>query len=650
VTDFANLCPGCFSEKPQGPVCPRCGYDEERERLPPLCLPRRTVLRDQYVIGKPLGRPGGFGITYLAWDIALEIPVAIKEYLPRDLGGRRNGSLAVESHSAEDEVAFRYGIEQFRKEARTLARLDHPNIMRVRSFFEGTGTAYIVMDYYKGQSLPQLLAGRGGRLPEEEAVALLLPILDALGYLHAQGLLHRDVKPANLYLKADGTPILLDFGAARSALGERTMTLSVLLSPGYAPFEQYSSSGQQGPWTDVYSAAATLYRLVSGEAPPDANGRMEKDRLVPPDQLVPGLSPRLCKALLLGLAPRRQGRLQSASQLRQLLIAAPRGGTAANSSGDAPREKVPSKPGLSRSISKTTFGSAPTTKKKLFEPKKHLTLVILALLLIILTTAIVVTLKFKTASRSPSEVAADLELGLKTRNVVLIRDSFQEAAKLPPFALPIEADLASARSSAELYKRAKAAADQGDAAETLKCFDLISKLLSGGKGTVAQLQDPSGLLDHAATALEAEARSLLSQARPDQAAARLEPLSRIWPERYNKVFQQFDKSPPAINLRYGYQLDYDRGNPVSLSFRITDDFKVNDVKIFARPAGSGRLQEIPYVREGYIYTATIEPTFHQNQTIEFYVVATDLSGNQGFLGTSDKPLQVRRRKGFRSLQ
>jgi formylglycine-generating enzyme required for sulfatase activity/serine/threonine protein kinase len=317
MADTPQLCPNCFAGKPATALCPRCGF-AAASNPSSLWLPAGTLVHDEYVIGRALGKPGGFGITYLAWERTLEVRVAIKEYLPRDLAGRITGSGQVQSHSEDEEVAFRYGLEQFLREARTLAMLDHPNIVRVRRFFEENGTAYLVMDYWEGSSVAALLEQRG-KLPENEAVALMVPILDALEYLHGRNLLHRDIKPANLYLKQDRTPILLDFGAARWALGERTQSLSVLLSPGYSAFEQYHAQGAQGAWTDVYGATATLYRMLTGTDPPDATGRLDNDTLIPAQDLVPGISPALAGALARGLAPRRANRAQTAAELRWLL-------------------------------------------------------------------------------------------------------------------------------------------------------------------------------------------------------------------------------------------------------------------------------------------------------------------------------------------
>ena len=315
---FAELCPGCFNGKGNTSICPRCGYDEGLKRGP-LFLPHRTLLHHgQYLIGKVLGKPGGFGITYLALDTKLETKVAIKEYLPRDLAGRDAGHATISAHSEEDGEFFRYGLTQFLQEARTLAQFDHANIVRVRNFFEENGTGYLVMDYYDGITLADYLAQQPqGRLPEKTAVGILMPILDGLREVHAKSFLHRDIKPQNIYLTTANRPILLDFGAARQAMGERSRSLSVVLSEGYAPYEQYHRRGEQGPWTDIYACAAVLYHAVAGEAPPPATERVHKDEL---DIDGIGVSALLAEALLLGLSVDHHIRPQRMTEFQALLL------------------------------------------------------------------------------------------------------------------------------------------------------------------------------------------------------------------------------------------------------------------------------------------------------------------------------------------
>ena len=226
-----------------------------------------------YEIRRVLGR-GGFGITYLADDENLKRQVAIKEYLPHGLAAReQDDSVSPFSHEAGAE--YQQGLERFMAEARTLAQLHHPNIVRVFTVFEANKTAYMVMEYEQGESLHTVLTRRR-TLPEAEIVRLLAPLLGGLEQVHAAGFVHRDIKPANIFLRADGGPVLLDFGSARQAIAGETRTLTSMVSPGYAPFEQYvAKSDKQGPWTDIYGLGATLYRVVTGRAPADAVERSQ---------------------------------------------------------------------------------------------------------------------------------------------------------------------------------------------------------------------------------------------------------------------------------------------------------------------------------------------------------------------------------------
>jgi hypothetical protein len=217
---------------------------------------------------------GGFGMTYLAWDGNLEKHVAIKEYLPGDLAVRAlDGSVV--PVSTDHQHDYQWGLDRFIQEARTLARFSHPHIVRVNRYFESNGTGYMVMDYEEGESLSQLLK-RGPPLPEPELRRILLPLLDGLAAVHAAKFLHRDIKPANIFLRANGSPVLLDFGAAR-ATGGGTRSLTAVLTPGYAPLEQYSSDGIQGPWSDIYAMGGVLFRAVAGRNPPDAVSRLQGD-------------------------------------------------------------------------------------------------------------------------------------------------------------------------------------------------------------------------------------------------------------------------------------------------------------------------------------------------------------------------------------
>ncbi len=241
-------------------------------------LPQGHRLQE-YELVRVLGF-GGFGMTYLGFDHNLDKGVAVKEYLPADIATRTaDNSVAPQaSHFRGD---FEWGLERFLDEARTLARFDHRHIIKVFRFFEAHGTAYIVMEYAEGDTLSEFLKRRK-TLDEAELKAILYPILDGLEVVHGADFLHRDIKPRNIIIRdADDSPVLLDFGAARQAIGARSRSVTSIITPGYAPIEQYSSRGDQGPWTDVYALGAVCYHALTGGVPDDATDRVRNDPLTP---------------------------------------------------------------------------------------------------------------------------------------------------------------------------------------------------------------------------------------------------------------------------------------------------------------------------------------------------------------------------------
>ncbi|MCR5136275.1 MAG: serine/threonine protein kinase [Oscillospiraceae bacterium] len=314
-----NICYGCTKKLSEGEyICPSCGYDNSRRQNPGNALPEGTALNGKYLIGKVLGS-GGFGITYLGYEVNLEIPVAIKEYFPQGYCTRSSRSYNVlTSTTAENIPAFSKGCDAFLDEARTLARFNSPYIVHVREFFKEHGTAYIVMDYVKGKTLQAELKANGGRLETGRVLALMKPLISQLDDLHRQNIIHRDIKPANLILVHDRNGehlVLLDFGAARNCVSNETKTLTGMVSAGYSPPEQYSHRSRQGPYTDVYALCATIYRTITGAAPPDATER-SVDRIPVPPFSAYGLNdPQVERALLHGLALQREERTQSMKQL-----------------------------------------------------------------------------------------------------------------------------------------------------------------------------------------------------------------------------------------------------------------------------------------------------------------------------------------------
>ena len=283
-------------------------------------LPAGTRLGD-YRLDALIGH-GGFGITYRAFDTQLAKFVAIKEYLPVEFAMRRaDGQVAPRSARFADD--FTWGRERFLDEARALARFRHAHIVPVLRYFEANGTAYTVMEFEDGHSVAQLLRQPGRRLQADEIRRLTDGMLSGLGAVHAQGFLHRDIKPSNVIVRHDGVPILIDFGAARQAMGGRTRTLTSILTPQYAPIEQYAVDGKQGPWTDIYSTAAVLHHAIAGFPPPEAVSRVGTDPYRP---LAATHADRFDGAMLAavdrGLAFAPEQRPQTISEWRTLFGAA----------------------------------------------------------------------------------------------------------------------------------------------------------------------------------------------------------------------------------------------------------------------------------------------------------------------------------------
>lgn len=298
--------------------------DDHRQALP------AGFQLEQYRIKRILGA-GGFGITYRANDTSLDVDdparaVALKEYLPFEIALRLYDGRSVGVIAPNDAEDYRFGLEKFEAEARTLAKFNHPNIVGVRRFFGANNTAYIVMPYERGIDLSAILNDPEW-MTEEEILEVVEPILDGLDYIHRSGFLHRDIKPGNIFIRrTDYEPVLLDFGAARMALGTRSRKLTTLLTPGYAPFEQYITDGNQGPWTDIYALGAVLYAATTKDRPAEANMRVGAVANGRKDPFVPAVrrgnrrfSRRLLEAIDRSLALREQDRPQTVAQFRALL-------------------------------------------------------------------------------------------------------------------------------------------------------------------------------------------------------------------------------------------------------------------------------------------------------------------------------------------
>lgn len=233
---------------------------------------------DRYRVERQLSL-GGFSIVYLAHDED-GMPVAIKEYLPNSLALRGEGQI-MPTVAEEHQAAFRHGMKYFFEEGRALAHLSHPNVVRVLNFFRANETVYMVMQYERGRTLQEHIRKHCGEIRESFLRNVFARLLNGLREVHAQKLLHLDIKPSNIYLRTDGNPVLLDFGAARQALGKEGQTLKPMYTPGFAAPEQYKSLDLLGPWTDIYAVGASMYACLAGASPQAADRRLEKDEVNP---------------------------------------------------------------------------------------------------------------------------------------------------------------------------------------------------------------------------------------------------------------------------------------------------------------------------------------------------------------------------------
>ena len=347
-------------------------FNLKTDKQNPRCLAVNTVLAGKYLVGPVLGE-GGFGITYAGYDLNMETRVAIKEYFPVELvtrdttrrsvggGGEASNSSAsgisrssvasvsvsgsgsdrVISLSGEKSKTYQQGLKKYVDEARNVSRFaDIPGIVSVKDFFYENNTAYIVMEYIEGISLKEYLKQKGGKLSEEESLAILRPIMEALEKVHAAGIVHRDISPDNIMLtftekgKAGAGQFgasaiyenisavkLIDFGAARMTSKNDQKSLTIILKHGYAPEEQYRSHGEQGPWTDVYALCAVLYRMLTGKVPEPAMDRLFSDGLKRPEELGSKVSPAVSEAIMRGLAVKKEDRIRSVRELMDALYA-----------------------------------------------------------------------------------------------------------------------------------------------------------------------------------------------------------------------------------------------------------------------------------------------------------------------------------------
>ena len=310
-----DYCPNCMQATEENVnICRGCGFDiekyEEKEHLIAPC----TMLKDKYMIGKVIGE-GGFGVTYKGWDTILQTYVAIKEYFPQFLSHRSKHNTDIIPTTTQKET-YEKGLKRYLEEAQNLSKFYQlSGIVSVKDFFYENGTGYIVMEYIDGVNLKEYLDQNGGKIPEVKVRGLMKPVLESLVEIHETGLIHRDISPDNVMVDKKGRIKLIDFGSVRdqSTVDEKTYT--VTLKHGFAPPEQYYAKGKQGPWTDIYSICATMYRMLTGKNPPNSIERMAKDEYVSPAYYGVNVSPKLDYVLRKGLSLNYADRYDNIQQL-----------------------------------------------------------------------------------------------------------------------------------------------------------------------------------------------------------------------------------------------------------------------------------------------------------------------------------------------
>lgn len=288
---------------------------ESKIQEPPFALPFESIIHGRYLIGRVLGF-GGFGITYQGMNIETNEFVAIKEYYPNGMLSRYPGTTQVSIVSASN--IFHREKDKFLQEARIIYHCQNEHILKIYSLFEENGTAYYVMEFLDGRDLMSYLKSRNGRMDWSDLRPIAADIMDALETVHREGVIHRDISPDNIYLCSNNVAKIIDFGTARSVLDGKSK--SVILKKGYAPIEQYSSKGTQGPWTDVYALGATLYRALTGVVPPESPERQHYDELKRPSELGVSLPGHVENAIMRALNVREADRFQSITAFKNELL------------------------------------------------------------------------------------------------------------------------------------------------------------------------------------------------------------------------------------------------------------------------------------------------------------------------------------------
>ncbi|GEM_PF-1890386 len=309
IRNNRNICLNCFGDLGPDRVCVSCGKKADDSPNLPHHVAKRSLLKKRYLVDRAIGE-GGFGITYLAWDVVKGVKVAVKEYYPSGYVSRDPRSNQIIINSKENHAASNRGLKRFIDEAKNLSGInDLSGIVSVFDFFSANNTAYIVMEYLDGISLKRYVQ-RKGKLSADTALTILKPVILSLESVHATGLIHRDISPDNILITKNNEVKLIDFGASKMA-NPNGQSVSIVLKQGFAPEEQYRLHGEQGPWTDIYAMGVTIYFCITGQLPPESIQRMYDDTILPPSQLGAKIGRSQEAALMKALAVFAKDRFRS---------------------------------------------------------------------------------------------------------------------------------------------------------------------------------------------------------------------------------------------------------------------------------------------------------------------------------------------------
>ena len=282
-------------------------------------LPRLTVLNEQFAIRSVLGQLGPFEATYLAWDLQNEEQVVVREYLPVQFAKRDAFGIQLHPKSEKEKPFFSYGLQRYLQEAALIAKIDHPNVVKERVYFEENGTVYRISEYHQGASLGDVLEQQGRKVSPKTAIAILMPLMDGIRAGHQHGLIHGGISPGKIYLSKTGRPLVLSYKTTMLLLAQRAQSLQAFQQPGYAPPEQYTPRGKHGPWSDVYGCAATLYSMLTGDVLPDIPTRLRQDAVPALVEQSEDIPDTLRPVLLQALDMKMLNRPQTVEEFQELL-------------------------------------------------------------------------------------------------------------------------------------------------------------------------------------------------------------------------------------------------------------------------------------------------------------------------------------------